>query len=284
MTQRSINPDHPVDPVVIDILRSVAEEARAEGIDFMLVGATARDILLTHVFGLATRRATYDVDFAVAVMDWQQFAALRNRLIARGTFRPAGAAQQRLYYQRAKDDPEYPLDLVPFGLITQGGNEIAWPPDMQVVMNVAGYDDALAAAEVVAFAADVEANVVSLAGLAILKLVAWSDRGRDNPKDAHDLIHLMNNYAVAGNFDRVYSEDGVIEAGDYNPDLAGVYLLAKDVRLIAGVGTNDVLNKIIARDFDRLSRDMVTQMRHFDNADDMVAARLRLFRRGLAQA
>ena len=35
MAQRSIRPDHPVDPVVTDMLRSAA------GIDFMLVGATA---------------------------------------------------------------------------------------------------------------------------------------------------------------------------------------------------------------------------------------------------
>ena len=33
----------------------------------MLVGATARDILLNHVFGMAARRATHDLDFAVAV-------------------------------------------------------------------------------------------------------------------------------------------------------------------------------------------------------------------------
>jgi predicted nucleotidyltransferase len=67
---RLIKADHPVDPIVIAILRNVAEEARSEGIPYMLVGATARDILLTHVFGLATRRATYDVDFAIAVRDW----------------------------------------------------------------------------------------------------------------------------------------------------------------------------------------------------------------------
>ena len=59
-----------------------------------------------------------------------------------------------------------------------------------------------------------EKKVVSLAGLAILKLLAWSDRGRENPKDAYDLIHLMNSYADAGKFDRAYDEDGVIAAGN----------------------------------------------------------------------
>lgn len=280
MIPHSIRHEHPVDALIVDILRCVAEEARAEGIDYMLVGATARDILLTHVYGLATRRATYDVDFAVAVRDWDQFNVLRSRLIARGTFTSAGKAQQRLYYQVNSGDMEYPLDLVPFGAIAQGSSAIAWPPDMKIVMNVAGYDDVLAAAELVNLAPDFAGKIVSLAGLAILKLVAWSDLGRANPNDAHDLIQLMNSYAVAGNFDRVYDE-GVIEAGEYDPELAGVYLLGKDIRLISSADTCELLKLIITRDFARLAMEMVKQLRHFDDAEGQVGARLRLLLAGM---
>lgn len=44
--------DRPLDPITIEILHAVAVAAKAEGIDHMLVGATARDVLLTHVFGM----------------------------------------------------------------------------------------------------------------------------------------------------------------------------------------------------------------------------------------
>lgn len=80
MSLQSIRADRPIDPITAEILREVAAAAEAEGVDHMLVGATARDVLLTHVFGLEVRRATYDVDFAVAVKDWEQFDALRTRL------------------------------------------------------------------------------------------------------------------------------------------------------------------------------------------------------------
>ena len=90
MSPRSIRADRPVDPITIEILREVAAAAEAEGIAHMLVGATARDVLLTHVFGLELRRATYDVDFAVAVKDWAQFEALRAGLLARKTFKDGG--------------------------------------------------------------------------------------------------------------------------------------------------------------------------------------------------
>ncbi|WP_312486203.1 nucleotidyl transferase AbiEii/AbiGii toxin family protein [Massilia timonae] len=282
MTPRSIRADRPIDDVTIDILRAVAEEAQAEQVDYMLVGATARDILLTHVFGLAARRATYDVDFAIAVKDWDQFDALRARLIARGTFIPGGQARQRLYYKGDQGDLNYHLDLVPFGQITQGSDELAWPPDMKVIMNLAGYDDVLAAAERVTFLPGFDGKVVSLAGLAILKLVAWSDRGLENPKDAHDLIHLMDSYAAAGNIDRVYEEDGVIEAGDYDPDLAGVYLLGKDIRRVASEQTIAVLTQIVERDFNRLSNEMTKTMRHLDDAEPRIQTRLRLLLQAIA--
>lgn len=266
---------------MVDILRAVAEEAQAQQIDYLLVGATARDVLLTHVYGLANRRATYDVDFAVAVKTWDQFAALRARLIARGTFKAGGSAQQRLYYHTQDGAMAYQLDLVPFGGVAQGTNEVAWPPDMKVIMNVAGYDDVLAAAELVTFAPGFNGKVVSLPGLAILKLVAWSDRGKADPKDAHDLIYLMDSYAAAGNLDRVYDEDGIIEAGDYDPDLAGVYLLGKDIRRVASAGTLDVLHQIIECDVERLAHEMTRTMRHLKDAENHVDRRLRLLQQAL---
>lgn len=270
-----------MDPVTLAILRAVAEASHEERIGYMLVGATARDVLLSHVFGLDTRRATYDVDFAIAVRDWMQFDALKARLIARGTFRSGVTVQQRLYYRGKHEQRDHYLDLVPFGGIANGMHEVAWPPDMKTIMNVAGYDDVLAAAELVSFAPGFEGKVVSLAGLAILKLIAWTDRGRDNPKDAHDLIYLMDSYAAAGNFDRVYEEEGVIETGQYDPDMAGVYLLGKDMRRVASKRTLAVLRQIIEREFDRLSHDMIKPLRHLGDAEKHVTSRLRLLRQGL---
>jgi len=248
----------------------------------MLVGATARDVLLTHVFGLEVMRATHDVDFAVAVKDWAQFDALRTALLERKTFKDGGRAKQRLYYKGTEGRYDYHIDLVPFGAISNGSNELAWPPDLKTIMNVAGYEDVLAAAESVEISPGFIQKVVSIAGLAILKTVAWSDRGRDNPKDAQDLVFIMDSYAAAGNLDRIYEVDGVIEAGDYDPDIAGVYLLGLDMRRVASEKTREVLKQIIERDFDRLSTDMIKPLRHVENVEERVTSRLRLLQQALA--
>jgi predicted nucleotidyltransferase len=155
---------------------------------------------------------------------------------------------------------------------------------MKTVMNISGYDDVLAAAELVTFAPGFDGKVVSLAGLAILKLVAWSDRGRDNPKDAYDLIHLIDSYAEAGNFDRIYEEEGIIQVGDYDPDLAGAYLLGQDIKRVASTPTRNLLTDIIARDFDKLATEMVKPLRYFENAEQRVASRLRLLQSALTQS
>lgn len=58
--------DKPVNPVLLEILVAVQTITGKLGCDYLLVGATARDILMTHVCGLDARRATHDVDFAIA--------------------------------------------------------------------------------------------------------------------------------------------------------------------------------------------------------------------------
>jgi predicted nucleotidyltransferase len=79
--------------------------------------------------------------------------------------------------------------------VAQGSTEIAWPSDMQVTMSVAGYPEVLQASELVALESGCIVKVASLAGLAILKLIAWSERGSTNPKDAHDLYQIITQYA-----------------------------------------------------------------------------------------
>jgi predicted nucleotidyltransferase len=86
----------------------------------------------------------------------------------------------------------YPIDLVPFGGVEDPAATIAWPPDRSIVMNVAGYREAFEAAPQVEIDAGLVVRVVSLPGLAILKLFAWADRGagdyRRRDEELADLV------------------------------------------------------------------------------------------------
>jgi predicted nucleotidyltransferase len=243
-----INPARPLDPIALTILQAVKRAAQESNIATMIVGATARDILLTHVYGLPVQRATRDVDFAIAVKDWAQFEYLKATLASIDGFYLSEKHQHRLHYGKKSSEHEnaYPFDLLPFGAIAQADQTIAWPPDMAVMMNVTGYQEVLAASEEVEVAPGQTVHVASLAGLIILKIFAWMDRGRENAKDATDIYQIMLNYAQAGHIDRLYDEGmDLLAAVGYDPDIAGVRLLGYDVARLAKPETMTKLRNIL---------------------------------------
>jgi predicted nucleotidyltransferase len=233
----SVPRERRLDPVTVEILRRVDAVARDLAVDYFVVGATARDILLTGVFGLSASRATRDVDLAVAMPGWREFATMKARLVDTGAFRSDERIAQRLYYL-ASPGRGCPLDLIPFGGVEREGSVIAWPPDGVVVMHVTGYTEVFTSSAPVELEPGFALRVASLAGLSILKLIAWADRSAGDPRDAIDLATLLRQYGAAGNEDRLYgAEIGVLELVGYDFDLAGARLLGVDAGRIATPST-----------------------------------------------
>ncbi len=65
--------DHPVDALLLDVLRRADAVAHDLGIEYLVGGALARDLILLHVFGKETGRATRDVDLGICIDDWAAF-------------------------------------------------------------------------------------------------------------------------------------------------------------------------------------------------------------------
>ncbi len=277
----TVRTDKPVNPVILEILASVREFAQRLHYSYMLVGATARDILMSHVFGIESRRATHDVDFALALEDWASFHLLRTSLVDSGDFGPAGSSAHRLYYRPAEHGNAYPLDLIPFGGVEREPHQIAWPPDMAVVMNVTAYAEALESALEVDVGNGLIVRVVSIPALAALKLLAWNDRGVGDDRDAQDLLFLLQHYHDAGNQDRLYGNALVLlEASEFDLPPAGAALLGYDAGFILHENSRQSLLAVLAnpRKRDRL----IVHMTRTSRAEPEIAARLlNEFERGL---
>lgn len=142
-----VSSDRPVDPLTLDVMREVDHLANELTVPYFVTGAMARDILLTGVFGIDTGRATRDVDIAIAVENWAHFEAIKTRLIRRDRFEVTPKVAQRLLFKHHAAQSGYPLDLIPFRGVEDATQSIAWPPERTVVMNVIGYEEALAAAQ-----------------------------------------------------------------------------------------------------------------------------------------
>jgi predicted nucleotidyltransferase len=186
-----------VDPSLARVLRVIDPIARSSGCEYFLAGATARDLILVNVHGLRPGRATRDIDFGIAVESWAQFELLKERLLATNEFSATRAQQQRLIFALSKEGLSVPVDLIPFRGVASAHGTIAWPPGRDIVMNVAGFEEALASSVLIEIEAKLTVHVASVAGLTLLKLAAWVDRGRESNKDAADLYRLLTCYADA---------------------------------------------------------------------------------------
>ena len=189
----------------------------------LLVGAMARDLLLHYAHAVPIVRATEDVDLAFAVADWGEFEALRTALIDSHAFAPTGPEHRLLYADHL------PVDLIPFGGVEARDGSFTWPRD-ETEMGVLGYREAHETAVELVLPASQRISTVSLPMLAVLKLLAWSERHSAAPrKDATDLFLVLRNYLTEENSARLYQQAAhLLEADDFDYEAAGGWLAGHD--------------------------------------------------------
>ena len=71
-----------IDPLILEAVRKINAVAAKHETSYFLAGATAREVILRHVFGRPAGRRTLDIDFGVAVRDWEHFQTLKSALVA----------------------------------------------------------------------------------------------------------------------------------------------------------------------------------------------------------
>src|SRR6185295_17657372 len=145
-------------------LAEVAETLRdaAAGIvdRWLIVGATARDLVLQHAYGLPERRKTADLDVAVAVGSWERFAALESSLLTRGAQRNPAVPHEFFV-------GDWKVDVIPFAGVEKNG-VIRWPPNGQTELNVTGFAEASSHALDVILPGNIHVLVTSPPGLLLL--------------------------------------------------------------------------------------------------------------------
>jgi predicted nucleotidyltransferase len=185
------------------------------------------------------------------------------------------------------------VDIVPFGPIATNTQTIAWPPEQAVEMNVLGFEDAYRHAQLVRLKAHPELTVpfASPAGLAIMKTIAWRDRGSDlRVKDALDLAYLMRTYADANNMERLYEQHADLLAHhDFALEPSGARLLGRDISMIASQETRDAILNILDRETGeqpqyRLVEDMIRTASLGDRAFEDTLMLLEALKLGIKDA
>jgi predicted nucleotidyltransferase len=110
----------------------IGDMRRAAPAKWRLVGAMARDLRLTLAHGIEIARRTNDVDLALAVDGWGDYAEVRRKLLDSDHFADTAAAQ------RMRHRSGWSIDVIPFDGIEGPDGTFAWPPDGDVRSRVPG--------------------------------------------------------------------------------------------------------------------------------------------------
>lgn len=224
MRQKLYNISDKIDGLTLEILKKIKGMTEELKIDFFLVGATVRDMILNYVYNIRVYRATNDIDFAVRVRGWDEYYKLVSE-VERNGFRKDERIPHRYYYDGLI------IDFIPFGEIEDKDNTITWQDNDKKNMNVIGFDDAFKNTEdvLVQKSPDIFIRTASVEGLVLLKLFSWNDRAVElRSKDAKDLYLIITTYLYAGNDERLYEHQDIVDmAVDY--ELSGAILLGKDI-------------------------------------------------------
>lgn len=227
---------------MVSIYRDLIEVFEELAISYVVVGATARDLVLVNCFGSTMERGTRDVDFAICVETWDDFNLVKDNLE-----NYAFEADKNLCYRfsRTGDDGlTWEIDLLPYGGV-EDAKQIAWPPTHAFIMSTYGFEEAARSAYQVEIAEDLILPVASVEAMALLKLVAWTERETNKEKDAQDFEYIIQNYShIPEVVNRLY-EESYMEGAEYDINVASAQLLGENCMVLANEETSDYLNEAL---------------------------------------
>ncbi|MHB1254517.1 MAG: nucleotidyl transferase AbiEii/AbiGii toxin family protein [Candidatus Humimicrobiaceae bacterium] len=244
MKNISIDISGKIENIYIAPIKEIKKVADSLKIPFFIVGAFARDIILEYFYNIKAPRMTMDIDLGISVSDWSQFDRLIYNLELFGKFKKS-EEKHRIIYE------DIFIDIIPFGSISNQNEKISWPPENEVVMSVLGFNEVYINSTLVRIQNNprLEVKIPTLPGLAILKLLAWKDGFPNRPKDAEDLLFIMNKYEFTGIENTLYhSELQLLQNEDFDNQIAGIVLLGKEMSKICTNKTIGYLSKIIEQE------------------------------------
>jgi len=234
MNRELKNISNELDSFYLDIFTKVDNAAASHRIQFCIVGASAMYILIKYYYNNELRlRTTADIDLSIMINDWQKFNEFSQTLINNFGFIKTDI-EHRLMYNGI------PIDIIPFGPIANPDKTINWLSTGRQ-FNVMGFEETLNFSVPLQICNEplLIINFASIAGITVLKLLAWSDAFPKRKKDAEDFFLLLNNYGDFGNLERMFEEKTILNSynADFDSYQASAMLLAYDIQNMADPDT-----------------------------------------------
>lgn len=252
---------------LVELYQTISTHADALNIPYLVIGATARDIILHHGFGANIERGTRDIDFAIQVEDWEQFNLLKSAL-SKGNFVSPPDISHRMM-TTSSDGMKWEIDIIPFGKIANNNQMIEWPPNQEAVMSVAGFQEALnnALVATISESPTLKINVASPAGMFLLKLISWIERAPIiRGKDVVDIYYIINHYPKIPEITESLYDDGYMDAQQYVEIKASTMKISNEACNMATHESIEFVNENLFKNEQKLDNFFLDFVRH-NNVD-----------------
>lgn len=191
-------------------------------IPYYLIGVSAIALELLKK-GIKPNRGTKDIDFAIMISTMGQYEKLSETLVNKGFNRVK--APWTFFSQKYN----VAIDILPFGEIEE--QDTVQFNERYSDLHVLGFKEVLEESEQVEIEEKI-VNIPPLAGMIILKLVAWSDRPEERENDLSDILRIIDHY-FDHNFDEIveYHND-IFGEDEFDQILISAEVLGRKARKI----------------------------------------------------
>jgi predicted nucleotidyltransferase len=211
-------------PYFAEVFNHIDEVLKALQIPYYLIGVNSIAIQLLQE-GIKPNRGTKDIDFAIMIESIKQFDEVVTSLEKSG-FNKAKAPWTLFH-------PMYnvAIDLLPFGTIEE--HDTVNFNKRYTDLHVLGFKEVLENTVPIQIEQKI-ANVPPLAGMIVLKFIAWFDRPEERTNDPADILTIIDEYYHIAE-DKLYTEHFDLLANAAEPfdrRLIAAQLLGREIASI----------------------------------------------------
>tara|TARA_R110002124_G_scaffold106139_1_gene257559 strand:+ start:8157 stop:9017 length:861 start_codon:yes stop_codon:yes gene_type:complete len=264
-------------PHFSEVFHLIDEVMKKFGVPYYLIGASAIALELLKD-NIKPSRGTKDIDFAIMLSSMKEYEAIGEALKIKG-FRKA---KEPWTYYFEKDNVV--IDLLPFGQIQENDTEDF--NKRYSDLHILGFQEVLESPSPI----QIENRWVSvppLAGMILLKLIAWSDRPEERDNDLGDILKIITHFYDIG-FDKITEEhyDTMI-TDDFDEKIIAAEVLGREARkyLKKSKPFNDRIQKVVAENLTEVHISAIAKEWSRQSEDDVeyTFSLLKAFQKGITK-
>ncbi len=191
-------------------------------IPYYIIGVSAIALELLKN-GIKPNRGTKDIDFAIMISTMNQYEKLSETLVNKGFTKVK--APWTFYSQPF----HVAIDILPFGEIEE--QDTMQFNERYSDLHILGFKEVLEDSEQVQIEEKI-VNIPPLAGMIILKLIAWSDRPEERENDLSDILRIIEHYFDHNFNEIIESHHDIFGEDEFDQILISAEVLGRKARKI----------------------------------------------------